>query len=135
MDRYNYDKRLSCGTVTTVGTLGILIPPSVVLIVYGILTETSIGKLFLAGIIPGLLVAFSFVVTLFGWCTINPNLGPKERKPRGGNGLPRSLRSCWWGHLFIVVGGLMMGFFTPTEAGSVGTFAVLLLTIAKRDMT
>ena len=65
MDRYGYDKRLSCGTVATVGTLGVLIPPSVTLIVYGILTETSIGKLFLAGIIPGLIIALSFVITLY----------------------------------------------------------------------
>ena len=80
MDRYGYDKRLSCGTVATVGTLGAIIPPSVVLIIYGLLTETSIGKLFLAGIIPGLMLSFSFVVTLFGWCKINPALGPKGEK-------------------------------------------------------
>jgi C4-dicarboxylate transporter, DctM subunit len=136
MDRYNYDKRLSCGTVTTVGTLGILIPPSVVLIVYGILTETSIGKLFLAGIIPGLLVAFSFVVTLLGWCTINPQLGPKGAKATWRERFASLPPVLLVGAIFlIVVGGLMMGFFTPTEAGSVGTFAVLLLTIAKRDMT
>jgi len=136
MDRYNYDKRLSCGTVTTVGTLGILIPPSVVLIVYGILTETSIGKLFLAGIIPGLMVAFSFVVTLFGWCTINPLLGPKGAKATWRERFASLPPVLLVGAIFlVVVGGLMMGFFTPTEAGSVGTFAVLLLTIAKRDMT
>lgn len=135
MDRYNYDRRLSCGTVATVGTLGILIPPSVVLIVYGILTETSIGRLFLAGIIPGLMVAVSFVVTLLGWCAYNPKLGPKGD------------RSTWKDRFaslppvigvivifLVVVGGLMQGLFTPTEAGSVGTFAVLVLTLIKRDM-
>jgi C4-dicarboxylate transporter, DctM subunit len=135
MDRYGYDRRLSCGTVATVGTLGILIPPSVVLIVYGILTETSIGKLFLAGILPGLLVAFSFVVTLCGWSMINPTLGPKGQrstwKERFASLPPVLLVMAIF---LVVVGGLMQGFFTPTEAGSVGSFAVLLLTIAKRDM-
>lgn len=135
MDRYNYDRRLSCGTVATVGTLGILIPPSVVLIIYGILTETSIGRLFLAGIIPGLMVAFSFAVTLFGWCSIRPELGPKGQKSSWKErfaSLPPVIGVIVV--FLLVVGGLMQGFFTPTEAGSVGTFAVLVLTLLKRDM-
>ncbi|HMK35583.1 MAG TPA: TRAP transporter large permease subunit, partial [Desulfomonilaceae bacterium] len=135
MDRYNYDKRLSCGTVATVGTLGILIPPSVVLIVYGILTETSIGKLFLGGIIPGLMVAFSFVVTLLGWSAMNPALGPKGEKSTWKQRFASLPPVLWVAAIFLlVVGGLMEGFFTPTEAGSVGTFAVLALTTFKRDM-
>src|SRR3989339_1491618 len=68
MDRYNYDKKLSTGTVATVGTLGILIPPSVTLIVFGIITEQSIGKLFLAGLVPGLMIAFFFILTIYIWC-------------------------------------------------------------------
>lgn len=135
MDRYGYDKRLSCGTVATVGTLGVLIPPSVVLIIYGILTETSIGKLFLAGIIPGLLIAFSFIITLLGWSIINPNMGPKGAKSTWKErfaSLPPVLLVVII--FLLVVGGLMVGFFTPTEAGSVGTFAVLILTAAKKDM-
>lgn len=135
MDRYGYDKRLSCGTVATVGTLGILIPPSVVLIVYGILTETSIGKLFLAGIIPGLMIAFSFVLTLVMWNIINPSLGPKGEKSTWGQRFASLPPVLLVGVIFlVVVGGLMVGFFTPTEAGSVGTMAVLLLTFAKKDM-
>ncbi len=136
MDRYKYDRRLSCGTVATVGTLGILIPPSVVLIVYGILTETSIGRLFLAGIIPGLMIAFSFVVTLFGWSAYNPTLGPKGERSTWRERFA-SIPSVIGVILIflVVVGGLMQGFFTPTEAGSVGTFAVLILTILKKDMT
>lgn len=135
MDRYGYDRSLSCGTVATVGTLGILIPPSVVLIIYGILTETSIGKLFLAGIIPGLMIALSFAVTLIGWSIINPKLGPRGQvfswKERFSS-LPPMLMV---GLVFLlVVGGLMVGFFTPTEAGSVGTMAVLVLTACKKDM-
>ncbi|MFH0786144.1 MAG: TRAP transporter large permease [Pseudomonadota bacterium] len=135
MDRYGYDKRLSCGTVATVGTLGVLIPPSVTLIIYGILTETSIGKLFLAGIIPGLIIAFSFVITLYGWSKINPALGPKGQKFTWKEKIASLPPVILVLIIFLlVVGGLMQGFFTPTEAGSVGTFAVLLLTLAKRDM-
>jgi C4-dicarboxylate transporter, DctM subunit len=135
MDRYGYDRKLSCGTVASVGTLGVLIPPSVVLIIYGIITETSIGRLFLAGLIPGLVIAFSFVVTLLGWSLINPSLSPKGEKSSWKErfaSLPPVLLVMLV--FLIVVGGLMQGFFTPTEAGSVGTFAVLLLTLAKKDM-
>ncbi|MFH1114054.1 MAG: TRAP transporter large permease [Pseudomonadota bacterium] len=136
MDRYGYDRRLSCGTVATVGTLGILIPPSVVLIIYGILTETSIGKLFLAGIIPGLLLAFSFALTLIIWCKINPSLGPKGERSSWKDRFASLPPLLLVGAIFlVVVGGLMMGYFTPTEAGSVGTLAVLILTAAKRDMS
>ena len=135
MDRYGYDRRLSCGTVATVGTLGILIPPSVVLIIYGILTETSIGKLFLAGIIPGLMIAFSFAATVIGWNIINPSLGPRGERSTWAQRFASLPPVLLVGLIFIVVvGGLMYGFFTPTEAGSVGTMAVLALTLAKKDM-
>jgi C4-dicarboxylate transporter, DctM subunit len=136
MDRYGYDKRLSTGTVATIGTLGAVFPPSVTLVIYGLLTETSIGKLFLAGMIPGLLIAFSFAVTLFGWCKINPRLGPRGEKSTWKARL-RSLAPVSWvvAIFLLVVGGLMMGFFTPTEAGSVGTLAVLILAVVKRDIT
>jgi len=136
MDRYGYDKRLSCGTVATVGTLGVIIPPSVVLIIYGILTETSIGKLFLAGIIPGLMVALSFAVTLFGWCKINPEMGPKGERSSWKERLSSLPSVAWVIAVFLLVeGGLMEGFFSPTEAGSMGTFAVLVLVVLKRDLT
>jgi tripartite ATP-independent transporter DctM subunit len=135
MDRYNYDRRLSCGTVATVGTLGILIPPSVVLIIYGVLTETSIGKLFMAGIIPGLMVAASFAATLLGWNLINPKLGPRGAKSTWKERFAAVPSVLGVGIVFLlVVGGLMFGFFTPSEAGSVGTIAVLILTLIKKDM-
>jgi tripartite ATP-independent transporter DctM subunit len=136
MDRYGYDKRLSCGTVATVGTLGAIIPPSVTVIIYGLLTETSIGKLFLAGILPGLMIAFSFVVTLFGWCKMNPKLGPKGEKSTWKERLTSLLPVSWVLAIFLlVVGGLMAGVFTPTEAGSVGALSVLILVVAKKDIT
>lgn len=135
MDRYGYAKKLSTGIVATVGTLGILIPPSVVLIVFGIITEQSIGKLFLAGIIPGLMIAFFFICIIYVWCRINPELGPKGELSTWKERLV-SLPEVIWvvGVFLLVIGGLMYGFFTPTEAGSVGTFAVLLLSVLKRDI-
>ncbi len=135
MDRYGYDKKLSTGIVATVGTLGILIPPSVTLIVFGIITELSIGRLFLAGIIPGLMIAFFFICIIYGWCKINPKLGPKGEKSTWKErfaSLPEFLLVVVIFLLMIV--GLMKGLFTPTEAGSVGTGLVLLMSILRRDI-
>jgi tripartite ATP-independent transporter DctM subunit len=121
--------------VATVGTLGILIPPSVTLIVFGIITEQSIGKLFLAGIIPGLIIAFFFIVIIYGWCKMRPELGPKGGKSTWRARIASLPEVIWVVVIFLlIIVGLMKGFFTPTEAGSVGTFAVLLLTVFKRDM-
>ena len=136
MDRYGYSKKLSTGVVASVGTLGILMPPSVTLIVFGIITEQSIGKLFLAGIFPGLIIAFFFIVVIYGWCRINPSLGPKGQKTSWKERFASLPEALWVGFIFLlVIGGLMEGFFTPAEAGSVGTFAVLLLSILKRDLS
>ncbi|MBI5250477.1 MAG: TRAP transporter large permease [Desulfomonile tiedjei] len=136
MDKYGYDKRLSCGTVATVGTLGILIPPSTTLIVYGILTETSIGKLFMAGIVPGLIIALSFVITLLAWAHINPALGPRGEKSTWKQRLASLPPVLPVGIIFVlVVGGLLVGFFTPTEAGSVGSFSVFVFLLVRRDMS
>jgi C4-dicarboxylate transporter DctM subunit len=136
MDRYGYSKKLSTGIVATVGTLGILMPPSVTLIVFGIITEQSIGKLFLAGLIPGLIIALFFILIIFGWCKINPSLGPKGQKSLWKERIAALPEVVWVGIIFLlVIGGLMKGFFTPTEAGSVGAFAVLLLSVVKKDLT
>ncbi len=135
MDRYGYDKKLSTGIVATVGTLGILIPPSVTLIVFGIITELSIGRLFLAGIIPGLMIAFFFIVIIYGWCKINPKLGPKGEKSTWKEriaSLPEFLLVVFI--FLLMIWGLMKGMFTPTEAGSVGTAAVLLMSIIRKDI-
>jgi tripartite ATP-independent transporter DctM subunit len=135
MDKYGYSKKLSTGIVASVGTLGGLIPPSVVLIIFGLITEQSIGRLFLGGLIPGLIIAFFFVVIIYGWCRINPDLGPKGARSTWNERLSSLPELLWVSIIFlVVVGGLMKGFFTPTEAGSVGTFAVLVLSIAKRDI-
>jgi C4-dicarboxylate transporter DctM subunit len=136
MDRYGYDKRLSTGIVATVGSLGCIIPPSVVLIILGILTEQSIGQLFLAGVIPGLIIAAFFMGIIYGWAKINPAIAPRSERSTWGARM-RSLPEVFWILLVfvVVVGGIMQGYFTPTEAGAVGTFAVLLLAVVKRDMT
>ncbi len=135
MERYGYDRRLSTGIVATVGTLGIIIPPSVTLIVYGIITDQSIGRLFLAGIFPGLVIAFFFICIIYGWCKINPTVGPVGPKFKWGQRLRAMPEVVWVVFIFfLVIGGILKGFFTPTEAGSVGTFLVLLLTVLKRDL-
>src|SRR4030043_1539939 len=123
MDRYHYDKKLSTGIVATVGTLGILIPPSVTLIIFGIITEQSIGRLFLAGLIPGLIIALFFIFVIYGWCKINPSMGPKGERSTWKERIASLPEVIWVVMIFgMVIGGLMEGFFTPTEAGSIGTF-------------
>ena len=135
MDRYGYDKRLSTGIVAIVGTLGCIIPPSVVLIIFGIITEQSIGQLFLAGMIPGFIIALFFIGIIYGWAKINPKIAPMSERATWKARI-RSLPEVVWIVLvfLLVVGGIMQGFFTPSEAGAVGTFAVLVLAVAKRDM-
>ena len=135
MRRYGYSEKLSTGIVATVGTLGILIPPSVTLIVFGIITEQSIGRLFLAGLVPGLIIALLFILVIYGWCKIDPSLGPKGEKSHWRERIASLPEVLWVAVIFLlVVGGLIKGFFTPTEAGSIGTFAVLLLSLLKRDL-
>lgn len=135
MDRYHYSKKLSTGIIAVGGTLGSLIPPSVTLIVYGMITETSIGKLFLAATLPGLIVSLMFIVVIYGWCKIDPSLGPKGEKSTWKERWLSLKEVIWVVLIFIVVtGGMAKGFFTPTEAGSAGTFAVLLLSVLKRSL-
>jgi len=135
MDRYGYSKKLSTGIVATVGTLGVLLPPSITLIVFGILTQQSIGKLFMAGIFPGLIMSSFFIFVILGWCRIDPSLGPRSMKYSWSERW-KSLPAVVWPVVIflLLIIGLMNGFFTPTEAGSVGAFAVLVLCILKRDI-
>jgi C4-dicarboxylate transporter, DctM subunit len=136
MNRYGYSPKLSTGIVSVVGTLGAIIPPSVNLIIFGILTEQSIGKLFLAGLFPGLIISLFFIGIIYAWARINPAIAPKSEtstwKARWSS-LPPVV---WVVAIFlVVVGGIMQGFFTPSEAGAVGTFAVLFLVSVKRDLS
>lgn len=135
MDRYGYDRKLSTGIVATVGTLGCIMPPSVVLIMFGIITEQSIGQLFLAGIIPGLVIAFIFMIIIYTWAKINPMIAPKSDRFAWKERMS-SLPEVFWVILvfLLVVGGIMMGFFTPTEAAAIGTFALLVLSIIRKGI-
>jgi C4-dicarboxylate transporter DctM subunit len=133
MKRLGYSKKLSTGVVASVGTLGMLIPPSIPLIIFGIITEQSIGKLFLAGIIPGLLIALFFIFVIYGWVKIDPSVAPRSPKSTWKERIKSSPDFIWVGVIFfVVIGGLMQGWFSPTEAGSIGTAAVLILAYAKR---
>ena len=135
MERLGYNKKLSTGVVASVGTLGMLIPPSVPLMIFGIVTEQSIGKLFLAGIIPGLIIAFFFILVIYGWVRIDPSVAQRAPKSTWKERIHSSTEFVWVAVIFIVViGGLMQGWFSPTEAGSMGTAAVLVLAYAKRAL-
>ncbi len=136
MDRYRYNKTLSTGLVAVVGTLGCLIPPSVYLILYGIIAEQSIGRLFLAGIIPGLAIALSFILTIYTWARIDPTLAPAAGRSTWAERM-RSLPevSAVLVVFVVMIAGLLKGFFTPTEAGSVGTMAVLILVVLRKQLS
>jgi tripartite ATP-independent transporter DctM subunit len=135
MDRYHYSRKLSAGIVAVGGTLGSLVPPSITLIVYGMITEQSIGKLFLAATIPGLIISFFFMCIIYGMCKINPSMGPRAERSTWKERWVSLKEVIWVLLVFIIVtGGMSKGFFTPTEAGSVGTMAVLLLSIGKRTI-
>jgi len=133
MTRLGYSKKLSLGVVASVGTLGMLIPPSVSLIIYGIVTEQSIGKLFLAGIIPGLLISLFFIFVIYGWVKIDPSVAQRAPRSTWAERIKSSPDFFWVAVIFVlVIGGLMEGWFSPTEAGSIGTAAVLILAFSKR---
>lgn len=136
MDRFGYKKELSTGVVASVGTIGMLIPPTVVLIIYGIIVEQSIGRLFLAGIVPGLLIAFLFLCVIYGWVKIDPEVAPSTPKASWSERLRVLPEFIVVGVIFtVVIGGLMIGVFSPTEAGSIGTFAVLILAACRKELT
>ncbi len=136
MKRYNYRPELATGVVAAGGSLGILIPPSVIFIVYGILTEQSIGKLFIAGIVPGILLTVFFIGAVLIWVTLRPELGPKgprfslKDKIASLSGVSEILII-----FSLVMGGLFIGFFTPTEAGAMGAFFTIVIAVIRRQLT
>ena len=135
MKRFGYDDKLATGTVAAAGSLGILIPPSTILIIYGILTEESIGKLFIAGIIPGILLSIAFIITVILLCRLDPELGPPGpstswgEKGRAFSGIIETLM------LFgLTIGGLFAGWFSPTQAGAVGAAGALFIGLVRRNL-
>jgi C4-dicarboxylate transporter DctM subunit len=136
MLRYKYSPELATGAIASGGTLGILIPPSLAFVIYGVITDTSIGKLFIAGIIPGIILAGMFCLTVFVWTARRPDLAPPGPKFSWREKL-QAAKGGWEIFLLflLVVGGIWGGFFTPTEAAAVGAFAAFLITLLKRRLT
>jgi len=136
MKRYKYDLELSCGVVAAGGSLGMLIPPSVVFIVYGILTEQSVGKLFIAGIVPGIMIAILFCLTIYINCKLRPHLGPAGPKMSWRSKFASLAGVSETLILFVVVmGGMFMGYFTPTEAAAIGAAGSLIIAAARKKLT
>ena len=137
MTRYRYSRKLSTGIVASVGTIGILIPPSITMIIYGIMTEQSIGRLFLAGVVPGLMICLGFICIVYVWCKIDPTLGPRSTETFSVKEKLYSLTEFISVAIIfgVVIGGLMAGIFTPTESGTIGTIAVLILALTRRSLT
>lgn len=136
MKKLDYSDSLATGCIAAGGTLGILIPPSSVLILYGILTEQGIGRLFIAGMVPGILLALIFIFTIYVMTKIKPSMGRPGPK-LGIKERVKSLKNTWsiLALFVLVMGGLYTGWFTPTEAAGAGAFGAFLVTIAKRRMS
>jgi len=136
MKKYNYDDTLATGTVAAAGTLGILIPPSTVLIVYGYLTEESIGKLFIAGVLPGILLTILFAATVRFLCWRNPAIGPPGARSSWKERLRTMTGIIEAMILFVLaIGGLFAGLFSPTQAGAIGAGGALIIGLARRQLS
>jgi len=136
MKKYDYDTRLSSGTVVTGGTLGTVMPPSVVIIVIGLQTEQSIARLFLGGILPAILLGMLFVLTILLLCRLNPHFGPPGPKTNFTEKVKSLTGVVEAVAIFVlVIGGLFIGFFTPTEAGAVGALCTFIVALAARRLT
>ncbi len=135
MRRKKYADELAAGSVASGGGLGMIMPPSVVLIVYGVLTEQSIGKLFVAGIFPAILVTVLFIIAIVIWCSFRPEQGPKGEKFTWKEKIRSLLDLSETLAVFaLVMGGLFVGLFTPTEAAAVGVFGVLTVSIIRKQL-
>jgi len=136
MKKYQYAQSLSTGTVAAGGTLGILIPPSATFVFYAILTEQSVGKLFIAGIFPGVLLAILFMLAISIQVRLNPTIAPRGR----GTTVKEKVFALKgvWGMIvlfILVMGGIYTGVFTPTEAAGVGAFGAFIFSLSKKQMT
>lgn len=136
MKRLNYSDSLATGCIAAGGTLGILIPPSSVLILYGILTEQGIGELFVAGMIPGILLALLFIITIYLVTKLNPSMGAPGPRFTAAEKVS-ALKSTWslLTLFLLVIGGLYTGWFTPTEAAGAGAFGAFVMLILKRRLS
>jgi len=137
MTRAGYDDRLATGTVAAAGTVGALIPPSILLIIYGIIAQVPVGDLFLAGVGVGVLTAASYVVVVVAWALINPAAAPRLTETYSLSDRLRVLAQV--GPVLVlavlVFGGLFAGIFTPTEAGAIGAVLCTLIALVNRALT
>jgi C4-dicarboxylate transporter DctM subunit len=136
MRKYGYDDGLSTATISCSASMDILIPPSIAFVMYGILTENSIGKLYIAGIVPGAIQALFYMVTIYIVCRMNPKMGPAGPKTNFKEKI-LSLKNTWATMtLFVaVIGGIYAGVFTPTEAGAIGAFGAIVIAAISRQLT
>jgi len=136
MRAHGYDVKLATGAIASGSTIGILIPPSIGFVIYGIMIEESIGKLFMAGVFPGILMATMLIGLVYVRCRINPTLGPRGDKTTVKEKIV-SLRYTWPVLvLFVtVIGGIFLGIFTPIEGGGIGAFGVIVLGLSLRRFT
>ncbi len=136
MQRFGYDNRLAAGSLASASTLAIMIPPSLAFVVYGIWTDTSIGKLFIAGILPGILMATLFSIYIMVLCTLRPELGPVGPRFPLRERLAALIKVVPVVLVFgLMVGGLYMGWFTPSEGAAVGCSAVVVILVAMRRLS
>ena len=136
MKRYNYDVSLATACVASAGGLAILIPPSTIFIVYGVMTEESIGKLFAAGIFPGLVLTALFAITINILTRFNPDLAPPGPKATWKERIASLSGVIEMVLLFaLVMGGLFIGWFTPTEAGGAGAAGALVIALVRRQLS
>lgn len=137
MEKFGYNQRLATGSVAAGGTLGFLIPPSIGFVVYGILTEQSIGKLLISGFIPGFMLTIAYAVIVAVWAMLHPNAAPHnpERVPIGEK--LHAVKNVWEliAVFFLVMGGIYAGVFTPTEAGAMGAFFLFVVTLLKKRLS
>jgi C4-dicarboxylate transporter, DctM subunit len=138
MQRRGYSRPLVCGALAAGGTLGILIPPSIPMIIYGVMTETSIGHLYMAGIVPGIVLALLFAAFVIAYAMLRPEAAPRVEEDRGG--LLHKLRSLYEVApvavlIVVVLGSMYVGIVTPTEAAALGSLVSLLLAALARKLT
>jgi tripartite ATP-independent transporter DctM subunit len=136
MTKYGYDKRLSAGCIAASGTLASLIPPSILMVVFAVITEQSVGKLLIAGLIPGILSAAIYMIGIYVRVRRNPSIAPIPDVAISWKARWKSLYGVWgiMALFLLVMGGIYSGFFTPTYAGAVGAFGAFLIVIAKRRL-
>jgi tripartite ATP-independent transporter DctM subunit len=137
MRRFNYSPRMAAGIIAAGATVDFLIPPSLGFVIFGMLTEQSIGKLLISGMIPGLILAGAFMGILYIWVKLNPNLAPSSMRMLSWKEKLAALKGIWETIVIflLVMGGIYFGFFTPNEAAGIGATVLFLMAFAKKKLT